>query len=82
LADTGGPYPLNAPLPLAVLGDGRLSRFERPCFIAFRGAAPRRAAQGGRMSTSTNARFSGKLASVVQSQIAAVTPTTPDPLRA
>jgi hypothetical protein len=52
LADTGGPYFLNAPLPLAVLADGRLSRFERACFIVFRGAAP-----GGRMSTSTIARF-------------------------
>jgi hypothetical protein len=50
--------------------------------LSWRRAAPRRAAQGGRMSTSTNARFSGKLASVVKSQIAAVTPTTPDPLRA
>jgi hypothetical protein len=77
LADTGGTSSLNAPLPLAVLSDGRLSRFERACFIAFLGAAP-----GGRMSTSTNARFSGKFASVVQSQIAAATPTTLDPLRA
>jgi len=84
MADTGGPYPLNASLPRAVLGDGRLSRFERACFIAFRGAVPCRAVpcragQGGRMSTSTNARFSGKFASVIQTQIAPPSPTTPDP---